>query len=510
MFRILCKRDSVISLRFDGHRLLAIQWVDGFLTMRLLWWQQLPLLIFIQLLHPSSINHNTYAEALLACKSALDSPGQSSDKIERYPCIRQRTCLSCHKAIKADKHHVSRNRRIAASLDGNSVPTLTPLQQDNVKKPRKQRVAAIVGGIGAALIVVCFMVLVYICLMRIKRSIRRTSEAESSVPSPSAEMERTYPYAGAVSPNGMRNLRQLAILELKHATNNFSDSNIIGEDSFGVVYMGLLQDGSMVAIKRHLHTPTQNFVHEVKRIGRVRNRHLVRLVGYCEENHQQFLVYDYICNGNVGNFLYDGEGLPIGKLNMRQRLSIATGAAKGLEHLHSLVPPLFHMHFRTRNVLLDENFTAKVSDYGLSKLVTEDHHVGSSSAIDCFLDPELIRTNRSSAENDVYSFGVFLLELISGQEANGRNLSNADQNLILQARRSRDVGDFMDKTVGDQTVEAAKEMMELALQCVDSTQRRPSMRHIVVALEGIQEREISRLPSEYEIGAVTLGSELFT
>lgn len=76
-------------------------------------------------------------------------------------------------------------------------------------------------------------------------------------------MERTYPYAGAVSPNGMRNLRQLAILELKHATNNFSDSNIIGEDSFGVVYMGLLQDGSMVAIKGHLHTPTQNFVHEV-------------------------------------------------------------------------------------------------------------------------------------------------------------------------------------------------------------------------------------------------------
>lgn len=80
----------------------------------------------------------------------------------------------------------------------------------------------------------------------------------------------------------------------------------------------------------------------------------------------------------------------------------------------------------------------------------------------------------------------------------------------MKARRSRDVGDFMDKTIGDQTVEAAKEMMELALQCVDSTQRRPSMRHIVVALEGIQEREISRLPSEYEIGAVTLGSELFT
>ncbi|KAJ0084217.1 hypothetical protein Patl1_30702 [Pistacia atlantica] len=271
--------------------------------MRLFWWQQLPLLILIQLLEPSSINHKIYAEALLACKSALDSPGQSSDKIERYPCIRQRACLSCYVAKDTGflKSVHSRNRRMAASFDGNSgVPTLTPLQQNDVKKPRKQRVAAIVGGVGAALLVVGFMVLVYVCLMRVKRSIRQTSDAETSVPSPSAEQDRTYPYAG----DGTQNLRQLAVLELKHATNNFSDSNIIGEGSFGLVYMGLLQDGSMVTIKRHLHTPAQNFVHEVKHIARVHHRHLVRLVGYCEENHQQFLVYDYISNGNVGNFLY--------------------------------------------------------------------------------------------------------------------------------------------------------------------------------------------------------------
>ncbi|KAJ0021622.1 hypothetical protein Pint_32173 [Pistacia integerrima] len=502
--------------------------------MRLFWWQQLPLLILIQLLEPSSINHKIYAEALLACKSALDSPGQSSDKIERYPCIRQRACLSCY--VAKDTGVVS--LRMAASFDGNSgVPTLTPLQQNDFKKPRKQRVAAIVGGVGAALLVVGFMVLVYVCLMRVKRSIRQTSDAETSVPSPSAELDRTYPYAGAVSPNGTQNLRQLAVLELKHATNNFSDSNIIGEGSFGLVYMGLLQDGSMVTIKRHLHTPAQNFVHEVnpalfgsvlktvfvaectnmliclhaiqvKHIARVHHRHLVRLVGYCEENHQQFLVYDYISNGNVGNFLYDSEGLPIGKLNMRQRLLIAIGAAKGLEHLHSLVPPLFHMHFRTRNVLLDENFTAKISDYGLSKLLIEDPHVGSSSAIDCFLDPELNRSNHFSAGSDVYSFGVFLLELTSGHEANSRNQSNADQNLVLQAKRSSDVGDYVDKTIGNQTVDTAKEMIELALQCVDVSERRPSMRHIVMELEGIQEREISGLRSE--IGAVTLGSELFT
>lgn len=196
---------------------------------------------------------------------------------------------------------------------------------------------------------------------------------------------------------------------------------------------------------------------------------------------------------------------------MRQRLSIALGAAKGLEHLHSLVPPLFHMHFRTSNVLLEENYSAKVSDYGLLKLVTGSHHAGSTSAVDCFLDPELNLSKNYSAGSDVYSFGVFLLELISGREAHGRNHSNSDQNLILQVKRSCDLGKYVDKTLGEQTVGAATEMMELALQCVDVSSRRPSMRQIAGELEGIQEREIGRLHSEFgeEIDAVKLGSELF-
>ncbi|KAK0606482.1 hypothetical protein LWI29_038242 [Acer saccharum] len=453
--------------------------------MRLFWWQQLPLLILIQLLESSSTSHKIYAEALLACKSTLVNPRQSSNWI---------------------------GRRIAASVDGDSsVPTFTPVQETDNQKPRKQRVAAIVGGIGAALLVIVILVLVYICLMRFKRFTRRTSDGESSVPSPSVELGRggTSPYAGAVSPNGA--LRQLTILELKHATCDFSQSNIIGEGTFGLVYKGLLQDGSMVAIKRHLHTPIRNFLHKVRNNARIHHRHLVKLVGYYEDNHQQLLVFDYIPNGNVGNHLYDSEGLPIGRLNMRQRLLIALGAARGLEHLHSLVPPLFHMHFRTSNVLLDETFTAKVSDYGLHKLLIEDHDAGSSSAIDCFLDPELSSLKNFSASSDVYSFGVFLLELISGQDSHGRNQLNSDQNLVLQAKRGSSLDDYIDKTLGDQTGDAAREMMELALQCIDISRRRPSTRRIVEVLERIQEGEISRLDSEFgeDIGAVTLGSELF-
>ncbi|KAH9660810.1 protein kinase domain-containing protein [Citrus sinensis] len=500
--------------------------------------------------HKVCQRHLEFAEALLACKSALGTPGQSSGRIGRYPCIRQRACLNCYEPKDPgvaslipeicalsfnpnffpsnsqfpfqEKNCKSRNRRIASSIGGdNGIPTLTPLQQDDVKRPRKQKLAAVVGGVVAALLVIGFVVFVYICLMCVKRRIRR-SEGESSVPSPSAELERgdISPYPGAVSPIDTQNLKQLTILELKHATNNFSEINIIGEGSFGLAYKGLLQDGSLVVIKRHLHTQIQNFLHEVKHIARVHHRHLVKLVGFCEENHQQLLIYDYIPNGNVQNHLYDSEGLPIGKLTMRQRLSIALGAAKGLEHLHSLVPPLFHMHFRTSNVLLEENYSAKVSDYGLLKLVTGSHHAGSTSAVDCFLDPEYVTSlmnhqlnlsKNYSAGSDVYSFGVFLLELISGREAHGRNHSNSDQNLILQVKRSCDLGKYVDKTLGEQTVGAATEMMELALQCVDVSSRRPSMRQIAGELEGIQEREIGRLHSEFgeEIDAVKLGSELF-
>ncbi|XP_022731213.1 probable serine/threonine-protein kinase PBL28 [Durio zibethinus] len=413
-----------------------------------------------------------------------------------------------------EKPSKSRHRRVAAaSVDGeNSVPTLTPLQAGD-KKPRKQTLAALIGGASAALLVVIILVLVYICLMRVKRFMRRTSDTASSLPSPTVELEgiKTSHYAGAPSPHDTQNLRQLSMSELEHATHNFSQSNIVGEGRFGLVYKGLLQDGAIVAIKRCLNTSVHVFLREVKQIAQVSHRHLVKLVGYCEDGHQQFLVYDYIPNGNVGNHLYDSEGSPTGKLNMRQRLLIALGAAKGIEYLHSLAPPLLHMHFRSSNVLLDDNFTAKVSDYGLSKLVSEDQFYASSSAIDCFLDPELSASKKFSVQSDVYSFGVFLLELTSGREALWMDESNSEPTLIMQAKDSDNLVNFVDETLGDRSMRGAKQIVELALQCIEISPRRPSMKSIVEELERIQEKEIGRLifESAEEIGAVTLGSELF-
>ncbi|KAJ1409203.1 Serine-threonine/tyrosine-protein kinase, catalytic domain [Sesbania bispinosa] len=402
---------------------------------------------------------------------------------------------------------------ITAKIDGNNdIPTHTPLQEAQVNKPGGRRVVAIVGGIVAALVIIVIVVIVYICLRHLKRFVRQTSETASSTPSPTVEMGRvnTSQYVNAFSPHYPQNTRQLTILELEQATLNFSQSNIIGEGGFGIVYKGLLQDGSIVAIKRRLFALIQDFIPEVKQIAHIHHIHLVKLIGYYEDSYQQLLVYEYLPNGNVGSHLYDSKGLPIGKLDLRRRLSIAIGASKGLEHLHSLVPPKVHTNFRTSNVLLDENYTAKVSDYGFFKLQTKINQASSSSNVDCFLDPELSLSEKYSEQSDVYSFGVFLIELISGCEAHSRNMSNPDENLVFQAKGSTSLDKFVDITLGDQEKHAARQMMNLALLCVDVTFRRPSMAQIVQELERIQ-RDIAPLycQDNEEIGVVTLGSELF-
>ncbi|OVA18084.1 Protein kinase domain [Macleaya cordata] len=412
--------------------------------------------------------------------------------------------------------YISRKTKITATVDGDlGIPTLMSKQDAYAKKSRKPKIAAVVSGcVGATLLVVITLLLVYVCLMRVKRFVRRTSETGSSSPSPPVDWvrENVSPHAGVVSLYETGNLRQLTILELEHATFNFSESNVIGEGGFGLVYKGLLQDGSIVAIKRRIHEPSQSFVCEVENIGCIHHRHLVKLIGFCQENHQQLLVYEFLPNGNVGKHLYDSEGFPIRKLDIRQRLSIAIGAAKGLEYLHCLVPPFLHMHFRMRNVLVDDNFAVKVSDFGLSKLVVDGNRAGSSSDVDYFLDPELRLSNEYSPRSDVYSFGVFFLELISGREALDRNQSEPSQNLVTQAMGTSSLDDFVDSKLREKSATAAMQrMMELALLCLDTGIRRPTMKMVVRELELIQEREMGHqetVPGE-EISVVTLGSELF-
>ncbi|KAL1298614.1 probable serine/threonine-protein kinase PBL28 isoform X1 [Arachis ipaensis] len=483
--------------------------------MRLLWGIKLPILIFIQLLCLSKL----YAEALFTLKGSLGRSQQLGCSIVKYPCRMQWPCrLNCYK-LKDPGALSLILCGIAAKVDGNNdIPTLTPVQEAQVNRQGERRAAAAtVGGVAAALLVIIIVVIVYICLMRLKRIMRQTSESASSMPSPTVEMGRSNNslQVNELCPYYAHNARQLTILELEQATRCFNQSNIVGEDRFGLVYQGLLQDGSIVAIKRRMSSLTTNFIGEVRKISCIHHMNLVKLIGYYEDGYQQLLVYEHLPNGHVGNHLYDSEGLPIGKLDLWRRLSIALGASKGLEHLHSLDPPLVHTNFRTQNVFLDGSYTAKVSDYGFGTLQREvDQAAASSSCIDCFLDPELSSPENYTQQSDVYSFGVFLLELISGCEVYNRNMSTLEENLVFQAKAKAKDSDGLEKlvdvTLGEHEKDGARRMVRLALLCISKSYRRPSMGQIVQELERIQ-REIAPFYSQVneDIGVVTLGSELF-
>ncbi|KAF3621913.1 hypothetical protein CQW23_05614 [Capsicum baccatum] len=371
--------------------------------------------------------------------------------------------------------------------------------------------AAILGGAAGAVALVGILILVlWFCIFRI-RSTSRTSETASS--DPSVQVGKN---AGVEL--SLRDARRFHIEELSSATKGFSDKSLIGQGKFGEVYKGLLHDGMLVAIKRRSAVPSQEFIDEVRYLASIQHRNLVTLLGYCQENDQQILVYEYIPNGSVSIHLYGGGQVTQEKLEFKHRLSIALGAAKGLAHLHSLSPRLTHKDFKTANVLVDENFIAKVADAGLRNFLGRFEVAGPSSLVagdDIFLAPEVREFRRFSEKSDAYSFGIFLLELVSGREAMDLLSSDLNVNIVEWVENYQDSGNIsaiIDKRLGNSfTTEGMEEFMQLTVRCVDlSSERRPTMSYVVTELDRILEKEMSLTTIMGEgTPVVTLGSQLF-
>ncbi|XP_058737649.1 probable receptor-like protein kinase At1g30570 isoform X2 [Vicia villosa] len=316
----------------------------------------------------------------------------------------------------------------------------------------------------------------------------------------------------------MRDTRRFAMDELSHATKNFTDKNLIGEGKFGEVYKGLLQDGMLVAIKKRRGVTSQEFVDEVRYLSSIQHRNLVTLIGYCQENNLQFLIYEYVPNGSVSSHLYGASQQPRERLEFKHRLSIAQGAAKGLAHLHSLSPRLVHKNFKTSNVLVDENFISKVADAGLRNFLGRVEIVGSSSQVasdEIFLAPEVREFRQFSEKSDVYSFGVFLLELLSGKEATESPSINTSQNLVesvLSNQDSSTMSAIIDQRMESRfTAEGMESYILLLIKCLDpSSERRPSMSYVEMELDRILEKEMNLTTMMGEgTPTVTLGSQLF-
>ncbi|GAB2283998.1 hypothetical protein Dimus_018479 [Dionaea muscipula] len=371
--------------------------------------------------------------------------------------------------------------------------------------------AAILGGAaGAVALVVIAVILLWFCLFH-HRCISRNSETGSS--DPSIQLGR----ASGIGLSS-REVRCFDFEELSSATKNFGHQNLIGEGKFGEVYRGLLSNGMLVAIKRRPGAPSQEFVEEVRYLSSIRHRNVVTLLGYCQENQQQSLVYEYIPNGSVSIHLYGPGRGSREKLEFKHRLSIALGAAKGLAHLHSLSPRLIHKDFKTNNVLVDENFIAKVADAGIRNFVGRFDTAGPSSQVqtdEVFLAPEVKEFWRFSERSDAYSFGVFLLELVSGQEARELYSSDSDKTLAEWVQNYLDMSStsqIADQRLGNRfTVEGMEEFVQLIIRCIDpSSESRPAMSHVVAELDRILEKEMNLTTGQGEgTPTVTLGSQLF-
>lgn len=369
--------------------------------------------------------------------------------------------------------------------------------------------AAILGGAAGAVALVLILIIIIWCLIFHSRNISRPSETTSS--------DRSV-QVGRIEFT-VRDARTFEMNELSLATKNFSDKCLIGQGKFGEVYKGLLHDGMLVAIKKRPGPPSQDFLDEVRYLSSIQHRNLVTLLGCCQENDVQILVYEYIPNGSVSIHLYGAGQVSQEKLEFKQRLLIALGAAKGLAHLHSLTPRLIHKDFKTANVLVDENFVAKVADAGLRNFLGRFDYGGPSSQVardDIFLAPEVSEFRRFSDKSDVYSFGIFLLELVSGQEARALLSSESDhQNPLEWVQNLQDSGSIstiIDKRLGNSyTTQGMEELIQLIGQCLNpSSERRPGMSYLETELDRILEKEMSLTTIMGEgTPVVMLASQLF-
>uniref|UniRef100_A0A1D1ZAC7 non-specific serine/threonine protein kinase n=1 Tax=Anthurium amnicola TaxID=1678845 RepID=A0A1D1ZAC7_9ARAE len=281
--------------------------------------------------------------------------------------------------------------------------------------------------------------------------------------------------------------------ELEEATGGFADDNVIGEGGYGIVYHGVLENNTQVAVKNLLNNRGQaekEFKVEVEAIGRVRHKNLVRLLGYCAEGAHRMLVYEYVDNGNLEQWLYGDVG-PTSPLTWEIRMNIILGTAKGLMYLHEgLEPKVVHRDIKSSNILLDKQWNPKVSDFGLAKLLGSERSYVTTRVMGTFgyVAPEYAGTGMLNERSDVYSFGILIMEIISGRRPVDYSRPPGEVSLVDWLKvmvSNRNSEGVLDPKMSEKpSSRPLKKALLVALRCVDpDSQKRPKMGHVIHMLE---------------------------
>jgi serine/threonine protein kinase len=386
---------------------------------------------------------------------------------------------------------LSNNDKNLGGPNPESVPSPPPAREPaSTASESKTKKTIIIGiGSGAGFLVV----LTLVCCMLLWK-LRKTNRYASYYPLskcwcwPEPDKGKSTRTRASSLPEEL--CRHFSLDEIKTATHNFHEELIVGVGGFGSVYKGFIGDGTMiVAIKRLNPESKQGFREfwtEIEMLSLLRHVHLVSLIGFCNEEGEMILVYDYMSNGTLRHHLYETQDNP---LSWKQRLKICVGAASGLNYLHTgMKQPIIHRDVKSNNILLDEKWVAKVSDFGLSK--TGQDNTAVSTVVKGtmgYLDPDYVRRRQLTDKSDVYSFGVVLFEVLCARKALDQKLDIEQCHLANWARKCIErgtIGEIIDSYMkGKIAPECFKVYVEVAESCVrDQVNQRPMMNDVMEKL----------------------------
>ncbi|XP_019185435.1 PREDICTED: cysteine-rich receptor-like protein kinase 2 [Ipomoea nil] len=279
--------------------------------------------------------------------------------------------------------------------------------------------------------------------------------------------------------------------DLKAATNDFSQENILGKGGFGYVYKGTLQSGDVVAVKKLTTISSRakaNFETEISLITNANHPNLIRLLGYSGNGKVLILVYEYMPNASLDRYIY---GVKRGMLNWKQRVDIILGTARGLAYLHQQFDIcIIHRDIKSSNILLDDEFQPKIADFGLARLLPENksHLTTKFAGTLGYTAPEYAIHGHLSEKVDIYSFGIVILEIISGRRSTDLQIEPVTEYLLEQAWKLYENDEHLglvhnNLDPNEYDAEEVKRMLEIALLCTQSPSNiRPSMSELVVML----------------------------